>query len=252
MVHSRPNSAQAVAVATPCWPAPVSAMTRVLPMRRVNSAWPRTLLILCDPVWVRSSRLSRMRAPPAAVRRFVVSVTGVGRPAYDESKPSSSAWKAGSALAFAHAASSWSSAATRASGTNRPPYGPKWPVGSGPAAGEVMSLSGAGTRRGVRADGDQLGDGGTWVAVGDETFSDQDRVGAGCGVSQEVVWSAHAGLRDLDHGLGDPRHQRREQLAVNVERAQITCIDADDLGSRVDGAVHLVTVMNLDERVHAE
>src|SRR3954452_15851758 len=190
-------------------------MTRVLPMRRVNSAWPRTLLILCEPVWVRSSRLSRMRAPPAAVRRFVVSVTGVGRPAYDMSRPSSSAWKAGSAFALVHSASSWSSAATRASATNRPPYGPKWPVGAGAAAGEVMSLGGAGARRGVRADGDQLGDGGTRVAVGDETFSDQDRVGAGCCVSQEVVWSAHAGLRDLHNGLRDPRDQRREKLAVD-------------------------------------
>ncbi len=35
-VHSRPNSAAAVADATPCCPAPVSAMMRVLPMRRVE------------------------------------------------------------------------------------------------------------------------------------------------------------------------------------------------------------------------
>ena len=45
-----------VAVATPCWPAPVSAITRVLPRRRVRSAWPRALLILWAPVWARSSR----------------------------------------------------------------------------------------------------------------------------------------------------------------------------------------------------
>ena len=32
--------AATVAVATPCWPAPVSAMTRVLPMRRARSTWP--------------------------------------------------------------------------------------------------------------------------------------------------------------------------------------------------------------------
>jgi len=42
--HGSPSSAQAVAVATPCWPAPVSAMTRVLPRRRVSSDWPRALL----------------------------------------------------------------------------------------------------------------------------------------------------------------------------------------------------------------
>ena len=47
----------------PCWPAPVSAITRCLPIRRVSSAWPSTLLILCEPVWVRSSRFSSTRTP---------------------------------------------------------------------------------------------------------------------------------------------------------------------------------------------
>ena len=36
----RPKRAQAVAVATPCWPAPVSAMMRFLPMRRASRIWP--------------------------------------------------------------------------------------------------------------------------------------------------------------------------------------------------------------------
>ena len=44
------------AVATPCWPAPVSAMTRVFPIFFASSTWPSTLLILCAPVWFRSSR----------------------------------------------------------------------------------------------------------------------------------------------------------------------------------------------------
>ena len=52
-----------MAVATPCWPAPVSATSRLLPMRRASSAWPSTLLILCEPVWLRSSRLSSSRSP---------------------------------------------------------------------------------------------------------------------------------------------------------------------------------------------
>ena len=33
IMQGRPKRAQTVAVATPCWPAPVSAMIRVLPMR---------------------------------------------------------------------------------------------------------------------------------------------------------------------------------------------------------------------------
>ena len=46
-----------VAAATPCWPAPVSAMIRVLPMRRASRIWPMQLLILWAPVWFSSSRL---------------------------------------------------------------------------------------------------------------------------------------------------------------------------------------------------
>ena len=44
-------------IATPCEPAPVSAMIRVLPIRLASSVWPSALLILCAPVWLRSSRL---------------------------------------------------------------------------------------------------------------------------------------------------------------------------------------------------
>ena len=59
--HGRPNSAHAVAVATPCWPAPVSAMMRRLPRRLASSTWPIVLLILWAPVCARSSRFSQMR-----------------------------------------------------------------------------------------------------------------------------------------------------------------------------------------------
>ena len=48
-MHSTPSSAHAVAVATPCWPAPVSAMMRVLPMRLASRHCPSALLILCAP-----------------------------------------------------------------------------------------------------------------------------------------------------------------------------------------------------------
>ena len=46
-----------VAVATPCCPAPVSAMTRGFAMRVARRPWPSVLLILWAPVWQRSSRL---------------------------------------------------------------------------------------------------------------------------------------------------------------------------------------------------
>ena len=48
--------AHTVAAATPCWPAPVSAMMRCLPMRYASRPWPSALLILCAPVCARSSR----------------------------------------------------------------------------------------------------------------------------------------------------------------------------------------------------
>ena len=57
-----PRTAAAVAVATPCCPAPVSAMMRVLPSFFASSTCPRALLILCAPVWQRSSRLSQSSA----------------------------------------------------------------------------------------------------------------------------------------------------------------------------------------------
>src|ERR1022692_3998482 len=49
MTHFIPNIAATVAVATPCWPAPVSAMIRILPMRLATRTWPMALLILCAP-----------------------------------------------------------------------------------------------------------------------------------------------------------------------------------------------------------
>ena len=68
--HGILNLAHTVATATPCWPAPVSAMTRVLPMRLASRIWPMQLLILCEPVWFSSSRLRYTFAPPScSVRR---------------------------------------------------------------------------------------------------------------------------------------------------------------------------------------
>ena len=91
--HSSPKRAQTVAVATPCWPAPVSAMMRRLPIRSASSAWPIVLLILCAPVWLRSSRLSTTVAPASAPSRGA-SVSGEGRPTNSASSASYSAQKA--------------------------------------------------------------------------------------------------------------------------------------------------------------
>ena len=63
LAPERVFKADAVAAATPCCPAPVSAMIRVLPMRRASRIWPMQLLILCAPVWFSSSRLNQICAP---------------------------------------------------------------------------------------------------------------------------------------------------------------------------------------------
>ena len=78
--HGRPKRAQMVAVATPCCPAPVSAMMRVLPMRRASSTWPMQLLILCAPVWLSSSRL-KIDLCPAKVLRQPLGEVERARPA---------------------------------------------------------------------------------------------------------------------------------------------------------------------------
>ena len=54
---------------------------RSCPCRWVSSAWPSTLLILWEPVWLRSSRLSRTRTPPACSPKRFASVSRLGRPA---------------------------------------------------------------------------------------------------------------------------------------------------------------------------
>src|SRR5215469_2060227 len=127
-----PSSAPAVAAATPCWPAPVSAMMRRAPMRLAKSACPIALLILCAPVWLVSSRLSAIVAPPIARVRFSQVVSGVGRPTYSRSSRWYSVQNDSSAIASANACSRILNGSTNTSGTKRPPYRPKYPRASGP------------------------------------------------------------------------------------------------------------------------
>ena len=61
--HSSPRRAAHVAVATPCCPAPVSAIILLFPMYLASRACPRALFSLCEPVWTRSSRLKYILTP---------------------------------------------------------------------------------------------------------------------------------------------------------------------------------------------
>ena len=98
-VQGMPSRAQAAADATPCWPAPVSAITRFAPSFFASSTWPMELLILCAPVCARSSRFSQTSAPHRfdSVRAYV---SGVGRP----TQSCSSAWNSREKLRIAQVA----------------------------------------------------------------------------------------------------------------------------------------------------
>mmetsp|Transcript_7998 Transcript_7998/g.18711 ORF Transcript_7998/g.18711 Transcript_7998/m.18711 type:complete len:239 (-) Transcript_7998:901-1617(-) len=114
-----------VDVATPCCPAPVSAMMRGFPIFLARSAWPMALLILCAPVCARSSRLSQMVAPPhISVRRSAL-WRGVGPPTKSRRYSSSSARNPGSFLTFSYSSSISRKASDSVSGMYCPPNRPK-------------------------------------------------------------------------------------------------------------------------------
>ena len=179
-----------------------------------------------------------------------------------------------------------SSAATSASGTNRPPKTAEVPGGVGPArprrhetvlgrmqragrhaqrqclpappplagsrrAGGVLQRRGARGGR-VRARGDQVGDGLARVAGGDQPLADEHGVGAGGGVGDEVVRPAHAGLGDLDHSRGQPGRDPLEGRAVDLQRGQVAGVDPDHRGAGGQRPVGLGLGVHLDERRHAE
>ena len=87
-----------VAVATPCWPAPVSAMRRVLPSRRASSAWPSDVVDLVRAGVGEVLALQVDRAPPclARPRAGPPDRAGVGRPAKCVPSSRSSAQNVGS------------------------------------------------------------------------------------------------------------------------------------------------------------
>ncbi len=91
-VQGNPSRAQAAAVATPCWPAPVSATMRFAPSFCASRPCPSALLILCAPVCARSSRFSQTFAPQRSESR-PAKVNAVGLPAQVRNSRPNSSWK---------------------------------------------------------------------------------------------------------------------------------------------------------------
>src|SRR5690606_24962115 len=92
-------------------------------------------------------------------------------------------------------------------------------------------------QRRVGAGGDQVGDGGARVAPDDQALTDEDRVGPGAGVGEQVVRAAHAGFGDLDRGVGDGGGDAGEGAPVDLEGGQVAGVDADDGGPGGHGAL---------------
>mmetsp|Transcript_26463 Transcript_26463/g.32180 ORF Transcript_26463/g.32180 Transcript_26463/m.32180 type:complete len:256 (-) Transcript_26463:543-1310(-) len=120
-MHSKSNNAHAAAVATPCCPAPVSAMMRFFPNFMASKACPMALLILCAPVCASSSRLNQICAPPQKSVKRLAKYKGVGPPMKSRRRRASSALKVGSTLHLAQASSNSWCATIKVSGMKRPP-----------------------------------------------------------------------------------------------------------------------------------
>src|SRR5690606_37774378 len=107
-------------------------------------------------------------------------------------------------------------------------------------------------QRGVLPRGHQVGDGRLGILTGDQRLADQDGVGAGVGVGDELVRAADAALGDLDLVVGDLGGDPLEGAAVDLEGLEVAGVDAYDLGTGVDRALDLLLVVDLDERGEAD
>src|SRR5919204_192528 len=280
-VHSSPKRAHTVALATPCWPAPVSATIRVFPSRRASTACPSALFSLCAPVWRRSSRFRYSRFPGA---NRSARVSGVGRPANVCPSVSSSTRNESSACASRHPASSSSSAGTSVSGTYLPPYVPCSPVDEDGDAQPIVG-NGEHLRRAPRTllgkdETEHVGaglDGGVHVVAAREPAdfderarqdlaqlrsgivgaherrADEDRVRScelGC---RALSARRHAALGDDDSRMslhaGDEVELRG---AIDLEGVEVARVHADHLCVQAHRALELVRVVRLDERFEPE
>src|SRR2546428_5963307 len=236
--------AHTVAVATPCWPAPVSAMMRRLPMRCASSPWPTALLILCAPVCARSSRLSQTGPAPTRAANRAASWSGVGRPTYVLSRRRSSAWNASSAMAARKPASNSSRAGMIVSGTYCPPYGPKRPRAA--AEGLVGALI-------IAADCLQKSSDETWIlaAIGEldaATHVDAQRLQCGQRVDNVVrLQSAGDEAARTDSTQSAPIEgasgAARQRLGVGIEQVAVC---AERIGGHDFGGGGLMASLDVE------
>ena len=81
---------------------------------------------------------------------------------------------------------------------------------------------------------DKVGDRLARVVLLDEAFADEHRVRACRCICEQVVRTAHAAFSDFHDGFRQQRGDACKRLAIDFERAKVTCIDADDSRTGVD------------------
>ena len=241
-MQSRPKYAAAVALATPCWPAPVSAITRVLPIRRVSSAWPSTLRILCAPVWLRSSRLSSTRQPDRGAEPLgeVERAGHAGVLAQDRVElgherrvghrllpgDGQLVERRDQRLGHEPAAEVAEEPRARRRRTARRCGHASIPVISATArAGSPSRTSASPTRT-------------AWAPSATYRFTSSRRGDAGLGHQHPVV--------------RDQRREPAEGVRVDLEGLQVAGVDPDQLGAQRHGPLGLGLVVHLDQHGHAE
>ena len=100
--------------------------------------------------------------------------------------------------------------------------------------------------------GNEISYGLTGATTDHQTLADQHGGCTGLRILEHVMWSANAGLSDLDYPVGDAGSQPGEGAAVDLEGLEVPGVDADDAGTGLDRPVGLRLVMNLNQSRHPQ
>ena len=90
------------------------------------------------------------------------------------------------------------------------------------------------------------------VVAGHQCLADEHDIRSGRAVVGDVRGFVHGRFGDPDDARRDAVGERPEQIAVELEGAEVARVDADDRGADIERALDLFGRMRLDERRHAE
>src|SRR2546423_6193319 len=90
------------------------------------------------------------------------------------------------------------------------------------------------------------------VGGGDNGLADEDGVVAGIGEAGDVSGIGDTGFGNTDDVRRDGGGHDVRPLAIDLERVEVTLVDADNVGTRAEGPRERVGTVDLDERGQAE